>query len=141
MSMKIITPNLTEACFLTDTKITKNPNKEEIKKLLCKLIDLGCKNAIVTGIVNQDQVENYYINQDKDIEVITNKFYNHTIHGAGDVFSSCCFAAYLNNKSIKESIKFATCYLDEAIKTTIKEVDFENKGIVFEPFLNKLMEV
>ena len=45
-----IIPNITEACFLTGVEYKTEYDREYIDVLLSKLMDMGCKNIIFTGI-------------------------------------------------------------------------------------------
>ena len=65
-----VVPNLTEACFLTDTEYKEEYNKEYIDEIVKKLFLLGCKNIVFTGVsfregktgvlVVENGEENYY---------------------------------------------------------------------------------
>ena len=46
----IITPNLTEACMLTDTVYKESMSRDEIEVMLKKLSDLGPEKIVVTGM-------------------------------------------------------------------------------------------
>ena len=46
----IIVPNLTEACFMTDTEYREDYDEAYIKDLLAKLAALGSKVVVLTGI-------------------------------------------------------------------------------------------
>ena len=127
----IITPNITEAQLLTGTKET-DPNK-----LLILLKKLGSNNIVLKGIVDGGTVHNYLLEKDGSIHVSTGKYYDNIIHGAGDMFGSSMIAAILNNKNISEAVDFATEITSEAVAVTIKETGFQDKGILFEPVIDK----
>ena len=46
----IILPNITEACLLTGTEYRTEYDEAYIDGLLHKLLDLGCKTAVITGV-------------------------------------------------------------------------------------------
>ena len=55
----IITPNLTEACYVLDIPyIGDNPSEELIKKLLLDLNKLGPKHIVITGIKMNNKLRN-----------------------------------------------------------------------------------
>lgn len=137
----IITPNITEACLLTDTKYIESFNKEKFEKLLFKLKSLGSKNIVLTGVSNGKAVFNYHIDNNNKITEHKNEYYDHVIHGAGDVFSACLFSQIINGSSIDDAIDFSSEFVCNAVKYTINKEGFETRGISFEPFLYKLTEM
>ena len=125
----LISPNLTEAQFLSGTKETE-PNK-----LLIELKKLGAKRVVLTGIIEGNKISNYLLNEDGSLHVSTGDYYQATIHGAGDMFLSSLIAAILNGKSYNNATDFATEITSEAVALTVKEKGYERKGILFEPML------
>lgn len=125
----IITPNQTEA------KLLCNTNKAEPTNLLNELKKLGSKCVVLKGIIDGNKISNYTINEDNSVHTSTGNYFEATIHGAGDLFTSTLVAQLLNNININESLDFATNRTSEAVALTIEESDYENKGILFEPFL------
>ena len=57
------------------------------------------------------------------------------------MFGSSIIAAILNKKSIGEAVDFATEITSEAVAITIKETGFQDKGILFEPVIDKFMSL
>lgn len=137
----LITPNITEACLLTETEYIENPNKNQIENLLKNLKMINKNNIVLTGITDKEYIYNYWIDEDNNISVCKNKFYNNIIHGAGDVFSACLISGILNYNDIDKAIKFASDFVCDAVEFTINQEGFENRGICFEPFINKLTEM
>ena len=127
----LITPNLTEAQFLCDTKET-DPNT-----LLIELKKLGAKRIVLTGIIEGDKISNYLLNEDGSLHISTGDYYDATIHGAGDMFLTSLIASVLNGKSYNSATDFATSITSEAVALTVKEKDYERKGILFEPMLKR----
>ncbi len=135
----IILPNITEACFMVDEEVIEGVQTEEyIKRLLNKLLDMGTKNVILTGVsfeesklgaacMGQDRVPHYYFENKLD----------GTYHGTGDVFASSFCGALLNDFSLHEAMGIAVRYVCDCIKRTQTMdrpirygVDFE-RGIPF----------
>ncbi len=135
----IILPNITEACFMVDEEVIEGVQTEEyIEGLLNKLLDMGTKNVILTGVsfeetklgaacMGQDRVPHYYFENKLD----------GTYHGTGDVFASSFCGALLNDFSLHESMGIAVRYVCDCIKRTQTMdrpirygVDFE-RGIPF----------
>lgn len=135
----IILPNITEACFMVDEEVIEGvQTKEYIERLLNKLLDMGTKNVILTGVsfeeaklgaacMGQDRIPHYYFEDKLD----------GTYHGTGDVFASSFCGALLNDFSLHEAMGIAVRYVCDCIKRTQTMdrpirygVDFE-RGIPF----------
>ncbi len=135
----IILPNITEACFMVDEEFHEGvQTKEYIENLLNKLLDMGAKNVILTGVsfeesklgaacIGQDRIPHYYFENRLD----------GAYHGTGDVFASSFCGALLNDFPLHEAMAIAVRYVCDCIKRTqtmdrpIKYgVDFE-RGIPF----------
>lgn len=137
----VITPNLTEACILTFTEYKDDFSDEEIETMLDKLKGLGCKNVVLTGVVKKDKICNYAMFEDKSIKQYKAKHYPYKIHGAGDTFSASMLAALMNNNKLDTAIKFAAKYVENSVKFTIKQKDFEKRGICFERNIEELTKL
>lgn len=112
--------------------------KGYIEGLLNKLLDMGAKNVILTGVsfeesklgaacMGQDRVPHYYFENKLD----------GTYHGTGDVFASSFCGALLNDFSLHEAMGIAVRYVCDCIRRTQTMdrpirygVDFE-RGIPF----------
>lgn len=143
----IILPNITEACFMVDEEVIEGVQTQEyIEGLLNKLLDMGAKNVILTGVsfdeaslgaacMGQDRVPHYYFEEKL----------SGTYHGTGDVFASSFCGALLNGFSLHEAMGIAVRYVCDCIKRTQTMdrpirygVDFE-RGIPF--YLKELGKV
>ncbi|MBQ3537909.1 MAG: pyridoxamine kinase [Clostridia bacterium] len=137
----VIVPNLTEACFMLHEEYIESGYSEEyIKNILRSLAELGCKNAVLTGVSFEDGklgVMAYNKENDEFFSYCTEKV-NIRFHGTGDVFSSACVGALMKGLSLEASLKTAVNYTVESIKATIKEENPNWYGVNFEeaiPFL------
>ena len=135
----IILPNITEACFMTDTKFVSELHTEEyIETLLNKLLDMGAKNVILTGVTfEEDKLGAAFMGQDRVAKYYFQKRLPGMYHGTGDVFASSFCGAVLNGISYYDAMGIATRYVCDCIKRTQSMdnpitygVDFE-RGIPF----------
>ncbi len=130
----VITPNLTEACFLLGIPCSKEYDENKIKNMLKELCKINCKSAIITGIsFHEHEIGIMGYDQSKD------KFFSHFtekipgfFHGTGDIFSSCCVGALMKGKSLEESASIAADFIKESILQTIKSDNPKWYGIDFE---------
>ena len=132
----IIVPNLIEACLLTGTQYQAEYDDEYITDILNKLICLGAKKAIITGVIKDGKYG--IISFDSEIDSIG--FYAHekidqTFYGTGDVFSSACVGALVNGNSLARSVEIAGEFVFESIQKTISDKDARLYGVNFEKAL------
>lgn len=133
-----VTPNLTEAYKLTNQKYNCSPNEEEINNLLYGIKKLGAKNIVLTGVVEGNFIKNYVLDNNQNIYHTKTKYFKHQIHGSGDLFCSCLLAHIMNGKNLIDAINLSGKFMHDAIKLTLNQKGYENRGISFEPLLNKL---
>lgn len=132
----IIVPNLTEACLLTGTQYQTEYDDEYITCILNKLICLGAKKAIITGVIKDGKYG--IISFDSEINSIG--FYAHekidqTFYGTGDVFSSACVGALVNGNSLAKSVEIAGEFVFESIQKTMSDENARLYGVNFEKAL------
>jgi len=138
----IIVPNITEACFMTDTDYRSEYDEEYAKALLIKLSE-SCKGICVltgvgfepgkTGVMSYDvkSGEFYYYCHDK-LPI--------SYHGTGDIFSSVCFGALVRGLELKDAVKLAADYTAECIRVTGEDPAKPWYGVNFEQVIPQLVE-
>ena len=131
-----VIPNITEACFLTNTEYKENYDEEYIYGLVEKLREKGCKNIILTGVSFNYGKTGIIVATDK-IEYYEHKKLPNSCHGTGDIYASVFVGAMMKGKSPYKSAKIAGDFVVDCIKTTEK-VDNHWYGAVFEPLIYKL---
>ena len=134
-----VIPNLTEACLLTDMEYKTEYDRAYIDALLQKLVDLGCKNVIFTGVS--------YAPGRTGVVVLENGIYSYyeheklpnSCHGTGDIYASAFVGALVRGKSAYEAAKIAAEFVLVCMRATAQE---ENHwyGAKFEPVLGKLIQ-
>lgn len=134
-----ILPNITEACFLTDTPYTENYDREFIDNVLSKLIDLGCKNVILTGISYKEGTTGIVVFEDGVYSYYEHQLLPNSCHGTGDIYASAFVGGLVRGKSAFESASLAADYVVECIKATALE-EGHWYGAKFEPVLPYLIE-
>lgn len=141
----IIVPNITEACFMTDTQYKSEYDEEYVKALLKKLAGLGAKICLLTGVSfeqGKTGVMGYDSENDEYFHYCHVK-HPRSYHGTGDVFSSTCIGAMMNGLSWKEAAVLAADYTAECIRLTIEDPNGNDYGVNFEqavPMLIKRLE-
>lgn len=130
-----VIPNITEACFLTDTPYQKEQSEEFINELLEKLIKIGAKNVILTSVSCGNKIGATYYNGKERVTVLK-PTEEKSYHGTGDLFSSLVIAGIMNKKDIKENLEFATDFIIESILATVDDPN-HNYAVKYEDVLNK----
>ena len=114
----IITPNITEACLLTDYELKNRYSKKEIEKIITKLRAITHSSIVITSVyIDDDKITNVVFDQ-KDINYITLDRINASYPGSGDLFSSLLLAFILNSNSIIDSAVKAGHITSDCIKYT-----------------------
>ena len=138
----IILPNITEACFMTDTEYVDGVQSEEyIETLLNKLLDLGVKNVILTGVsFEENKIGAACIGEDRKPQYYFNEKIPENYHGTGDVFASAFSGALLNGFSLYNAMCLAVRFTCDCIKRTKMSSPDTHYGVDFErgiPYLLK----
>ncbi len=134
-----ILPNITEACFLTDMEYKTEYDRAYIDELLGKLVSLGCKNIIFTGISYVEGKTGVVVYENGNYAYYEHDKLSNSCHGTGDIYASSFVGAYVRGKSAYEAAKIAADYTVECIKETAKE-DNHWYGAAFEPVLMNLIK-
>lgn len=139
----IIVPNLTEAAFMLEEPYCGSGYDEAwVKGLLKRLAGLGAKNVVLTGIsFSPDQLGVMGYNSETD-EYFSyfHKRLNASFHGTGDLFASTMTGAYVQGRSLLESLTIAADYTCECMDITLKNPDHVNYAVEFEKAIPSLVK-
>ena len=134
----ILTPNLTEACILTDTEYREDMREEELFALCKRLTKLGPKRIVISGLECDGDLENYVYEEGKEPSLIREHKVGPCRAGTGDVFSSMIAADAVNGKSLVEAVTHASAFIAKVLRRTV-ELDIPKAdGICFEEFLSEI---
>ena len=134
----IITPNLTEACILTDTPYKTRWKLKELKALTEKLEAMGPSKIVITGIPQGSYVANYCYETGKEPSIIKTHKVGTSRCGTGDIFSSIVAADAVNGVEFYTSVRKASLFIKKCILKSI-ELDIPlTDGVCFEEILHKL---
>lgn len=137
----LTTPNITEACFLTDTEYTgENISMDKARELAKKIEDMGCCRTVLTGIVKKNSIVNMAY-QDGAFEFDEIRRDSRVFSGTGDIFASVVTAFIMKGTTVAEAVAIAGKFISEAIDYTIKAGTPLSDGVVFEPVLYTLGDI
>lgn len=136
----IITPNLTEACILTSTPYSDRMT--DISALLPiseKLISLGSRNIVITGIDQGNNIGNFVYNENGNYEMLSTPVSGSRRAGTGDVFASVIAADAVNGVPFEKSVQKAAEFVAKAIAASDERNIPQQDGVCFELFMKDLM--
>lgn len=134
----IITPNLTEACILTDTPYKEQVKTSEILELVKKLSDLGPSKVVITGIPQKSYICNFCYEEGKEPAFVKTHKVGQSRSGTGDIFAAIISADAVNGIPFNDSVKKASLFIKKCILSSI-ELDIPlTDGVCFEEVLDKL---
>lgn len=141
MHADILTPNITEACFLTETQYKgEEIFYDEAVELVKKISNTINGKIVLTGIVKKDKIINMTYS-DGDIKLSEVKRESQVFSGTGDLFSSVVCAFVLKGSTLHEAVDIAGKFISAAIEKTVLSDTPLSEGVIFEPVLYKLGEM
>lgn len=134
----ILTPNLTEACILTDTPYKEKWRKKEIRELAVKLMEMGPSKVVITGIVQGSYIANYVCDEKKCEHFLRTIRVGTQRCGTGDLFASIIAADAVNGVDFAVSVKKASNFVKKCIEKSMELEIPATDGVAFEEILDKL---
>ena len=134
----ILTPNLTEACIITDEPYRPDYSNEELKKIAMKLVVMGPSKIVITGIQRGQYIGNYCYEKNREDYLIKTMKVGTQRSGTGDIFASIIAADAVNGVNFHESVRKASTFIKKCILKAI-EMDIPlTDGVPFEELLTTL---
>lgn len=129
----IIVPNLTEACLMTGTPYKAEYDEQYIRMLLKKLLALGAKCAVLTGVsFEKGRLGVMGMNPDGSCFSYFTEHLPAAFHGTGDLFASTCVGALMNGRTLPQALQIAADYTVECIRVTMRDPNASWYGVEFE---------
>ena len=141
----VATPNLTEACLLTDSDyaaVMGAPDRRRaVAQMARRILDAGCEAVVITGVESGEFIENCVLT-DCDADPVWVRGYRVDRHfaGTGDVFASVLCGWLLRGMPLVDAVGQATAFVCETTAATAQWQENGQDGIAFEPYLYKLSE-
>lgn len=138
----IITPNLTEACILSDTPYIEEVTPDlhdKIFEIAEKLLALGPKTVVITGIRTDGIMYNFVRDRKNDERFYTSSpFVAREYCGTGDLFASLLCGYLTLGVPHKEALEKTQNILTKALTHSHNMGVSPLDGVAFEPFLKEL---
>ncbi len=134
----IVTPNVTEACIVTDTAYRRDFTKNDIILLAKKISSIGPKKIVITGIPQKSYIGNLVYEEGKEPRIVKNRKVGTERSGTGDIFSAIIAADAVNGVPFVDSVEKASHFVKKCITRSI-ELDIPvTDGVCFEEVLDSL---
>ncbi|MBQ8546159.1 MAG: pyridoxamine kinase [Clostridia bacterium] len=139
----MIVPNITEASFLLGIPYTEDYDEAYIFDVCKKLVALGTKKVILTGIHfgNATQGAYFYDGESGKTYYYCRDTLDVSFHGTGDTFSSVLCAGLTRGYSYEKAIKIAVDFTVLCIEKTIPDKENHSYGVKFEECIPELIEM
>ena len=145
----LITPNLTEACFLTGTpwRDTTDMSEEEAERyadsLARSMTAFGAKQIVLTGVPHGDRIGTYILDGSGAEEQTC--FYSvarrpKSFPGTGDIFASVLLGSMMRGECAVRAAATAADFVGEVISYSMACGEPTRDGVLLEPMLGKLIQ-
>jgi len=140
----ILTPNLTEACLLTDKPY---PDLSHLSVIEAEKISVSISeelsslypdsDVVITGIVCKDKILTACKEKRNEIKFIENTLQPVSFPGTGDLFASLLLSETLNGKTFFDSARYASDMTTYAVKLSQSTDEQVRNGILLEKFIHE----
>mgnify|MGYP002512967040 CR=1 FL=1 len=135
----ILTPNLTEACILTDTPYSDGHwTMRELTAMAEAIRETGPEKIVITGIRQGDFVANLVYEAGEEPRILRSHRVGSERAGTGDVFSSIIAADAVNQVPFARSVKKAGDFVKKCILRSEELHIPRPDGVCFEEYLTTL---
>ncbi len=140
----VIDPNLTEACLMLGKEYPGKTgySEEWVKETLKELCAMGCRTAVLTGVVLTPEKQGAMA-YDSKTDTFASYFSDNlpqSFHGTGDVFSSALCGALVRGQEMEQALKTAVDFTVQAIRISSEDPELPRYGVRFEAALPGLMK-
>lgn len=135
----ITTPNLTEACKLSDTPYkVAGWRKRELYAMAEKIASFGPAKVVITGIPQGGFIANYIYEQGVEPRIIRTHKVDAERSCTGDVFTSIISADGVNGVPFDRSVRKASGFVKKCILKSVEMEIPKTDGVCFEEVLYQL---
>lgn len=135
----VLTPNVTEACLLTGTAYSPVQDAAQTRRLLERLLELGCRAAVLTGLRVDGDMAVAALQRDGTETLVRTSYIPEVFHGTGDLFASTCAGALVQGAPLERAVRLAADYVALTLRRTVQAPDRRWYGVNFQETLPELM--
>ena len=133
----VMLPNITEAAMMTGMEYRDAPDEAYIRTLL---ENLGGGDVVLTGASFEPGKTGAAIRCGRNTSYYFHDRVNRNFHGTGDIFASAFVGAFLQEKTLEQSVQIAADYTEKCIHYTV-ENPAHWYGVKFETALPDLIKM
>jgi pyridoxine kinase len=134
----ILTPNLTEACFLADEPYRTNFTDAELDALCARLAKRNGSKVVVSGIPRGDALVNFIYERGRPSSLHAETKIGGDRSGTGDVFASVILGDAVNGLDFTASVRKASVFTAKAVRRTVEMGLPPKDGLAIEEVLGDL---
>lgn len=135
----LLTPNITEACLLTNTPYHDGSWTEtELTAIADLLASMGPSQIVITGICDHQYFRNYIRQSDGSHTIIKTPVSGSSRPGTGDIFASIVAALIMRCYDLPAAVETASSFIAKCTRASDEAGVPTQEGVLFELFLNEL---
>lgn len=141
----VATPNLTEACLLTNTPyapllaMSVAERRDAVEAMARELLGRGCAAVVITGVPEGDRLENAVLERlDAPVSWIGCQRVERYFAGTGDVFAAVLCGHLMNGLALCAAVEQTVAFVRRVTEYTALSGGPEQDGVAFEAFLREL---
>jgi len=134
----ILTPNLTEACFLADEPYRTDITDAELAALCAKLAARHADRIVVSGIPRGETLVNFIYETGRGTAQCVEPRIGADRSGTGDVFASVILGDAVNGVDFAASVRKASQFTASAVRRSVELGIPEKDGLAIEEVLKEL---
>lgn len=134
----VLTPNLTEACFLADVHYRTNFTDAALEDICKRLVERHAEKVVISGIPRGDAIANFIYERSRGADLCVERRIGGDRSGTGDVFASVILADAVNGVGFVESVRRASAFTAKAVQRSVEMGIPEKDGLAIEEVLGEL---
>jgi pyridoxine kinase len=135
----ILTPNLTEACFLADEPYRTNFTDAELDALCARLAKRNGSKVVVSGIPRGDALVNFIYERGRPSSLHAETKIGGDRSGTGDVFASVILGDAVNGLDFTASVRKASVFTAKAVRRTVEMGLPPKDGLAIEEVMGEII--
>ena len=135
----VLTPNLTEACFLADEPYRTDFTDAELDSLCARLAERNGSKVVVSGIPRSEALVNFIYERGRPSSLYPEPKIGGDRSGTGDVFASVILADAVNGMDFAASVRKASAFTAKAVRRTVELGLPPKDGLAIEEVLGELV--
>lgn len=135
----ILTPNVTEACMLTDTEYKQDGwTRNELYDMTEKLLKYGAKKVAISGVHMGNYIGNAIMEKGGEPKIIKHRKTGDYRSGTGDIYAAIIASDSINGVGFERSVRKASDFVKKSIMATEDLEIPKTDGLAFEQVMYSL---